>query len=156
MRCRQVCDRLTEYQLDLLEDRERAGVEAHLAECADCRAELVALQKLDGLLEPMEEAEAPANLWSGVKRRMEPRRAPLWQLWRQPARQAIAVAAAMLLVVAGLWLGLRGRPGDPEDYNLLASDYQEQHVVAQWSQPLADDAALGAIYAGLYDTGDVQ
>lgn len=156
MKCRNLRERLTEYQLDLLDEAERGEVEAHLAECADCRAELQTLERLDGLMEPMEQHEAPANLWSGVRQRMKPRREPWWQLRAQPVKQAVALAAAMLLAVGGLWLGLRGGPGEMQQYDVLAADFQEYQVVAQWSQPLADDAALGAIYAGLNVTGEIQ
>ncbi len=154
MRCKDVRDRLTEYQLDLLNADDRERIEVHLDECADCRAELAALERLDALVEPAEQLEAPANLWSGVRQRMEPRRAPWWRVWRGPVRQAVAVGAALLLAVVGVWLGLRGGPVETGQYEVLGADYQEQQIVAQWSQPLADDAALGAMYVSVDGNGE--
>ena len=156
MRCTRIQEKLTEYQFGLLEESERADVDAHLAACEPCRMELEALERLDALIEPVEQLEAPANLWSGVRQRVQPRRAPWWQLSGRPVGRAVAIAAATLLAVGGLWLGLRGGPAEMPQYELLASDVQEQQVVAQWSQPLADDAALGAIFASLNGVGEIQ
>ncbi|MFO8079935.1 MAG: zf-HC2 domain-containing protein [Armatimonadota bacterium] len=156
MRCAQVREKLTEYQLGLLERAEEAEVQRHLRNCDGCREELLALERLDGLIKPAEQVPAPANMWSGVQSRMKPRRSPWWQVWREAPKPALAMAAAMLLAVAGVWLGLSGGPSDVQSYEVLASDYQEQQIVAQWSQPLADDAALGVMFASLNGSGEAQ
>ena len=156
MRCAQVREKLTEYQLDLLGDGEAREVQAHIDECADCREELAALERMDELIQPAEHHEAPRDMWAGVQARMKPRRAPWWQVWRAAPKPAIAMAAAMLIAIGGIWLGLSGSPESPQQYAVLASDYQEQQIVAQWSQPLADDAALGVIFASLNDQGEAQ
>jgi anti-sigma factor RsiW len=154
--CARVRETLTEYQLGLLDDAEAREVREHLSECVGCREELAALERLDRLIEPAEQYEAPANMWVGVQARMKPRRSPWWQIWRESPKPALAMAAAMLLAVGGIWLGLRGGPSEVEAWDVLAPDYQEQQIVAQWSQPLADDAALGIMYASLSGSWEAQ
>jgi anti-sigma factor RsiW len=156
VRCARAREKLTEYQLGLLEEAEAGAVREHLDGCTDCRAELAALERLDELIEPAEQHEAPEQMWSGIHARMKPRQRPWWQLWRESPKPALALAAAMLLAVGGIWLGLSGGPSEPQNYQTLASEYQEQQIVAQWSQPLADDAALGLMYASLESDGEAQ
>jgi len=153
VRCEHVVNRLTEYQLGMLDEAESAEIAAHLETCADCRAELQALERLDALVAPAEQVKAPDDLWDGVEPRLRPRRGSWWRIWLASPRPALALAAAMLLAAAGLWLGLRG-PVGRSSAEVLASDYQQQQIVAQWSQPLADDAALGMMFAGLNGVGE--
>ena len=74
----------------------RAEVEAHLAECADCRAELAIIESARRLL-----ARAPAI---GVARIVErlpvPRRTPSWRphLWRIAAAIALVTLAGTAIV----------------------------------------------------------
>ena len=48
--CRRWRESLGAYALDRLEAGERAGVEAHLEGCAECRAELASLTSIATLL----------------------------------------------------------------------------------------------------------
>ncbi|MBD3292892.1 MAG: hypothetical protein GF393_08220 [Armatimonadia bacterium] len=156
MHCARVREKLTEYQLGLLEGAEADEIRAHIHECAECSEELAAFERLDALVEPAEQHEAPDGMWLGIQARMKPRRASWWQVWRESPRPTLALAAAMLLAVGGIWMGLRGGPAEMQSYEALDSDYQEQQIVAQWSQPLADDAALGLMYASLETSGEAQ
>jgi len=152
MNCTQVRDSLAEYQLGGLTEEQRREVAQHLEGCADCRAELAVLERLDELLAPAERVGAPADMWSRIQPRLRSRRAPWWQGLLASPRPAIAAAAAMLLAIAGVWLATRG-PATSVGTEALASGYQEQQIVAEWSSPLADDAALGLMFASL--NGDV-
>ncbi|MGC9319736.1 MAG: anti-sigma factor family protein [Armatimonadota bacterium] len=158
MRCTEVREKLAEYQLGALSEAERSAMEGHLESCAECRAEMEALERLDALLQPAERVEAPEDLWEGVRARLAPRRRGVWRAlsewWRVSPRPALAAAAALVLVIGGLWLALRS-PASAPAASTLASEYQEQQIVAQWSQPLADDAALGMMFASLNEV-DVQ
>jgi predicted anti-sigma-YlaC factor YlaD len=151
VRCQHVTDRLAEYDLDALQEHERAAIAEHLQACAACRAELQALRRTAALLEPLQAQAPPRDLWPAVRRRMTPRRAGLWQALAIRWRPALAAAAA-LLAVFGVWLTLRGPVVQPSA-DVLASDLQEQQIMAQWSQPLADDAALGIMLVGLENGG---
>lgn len=147
MDCREVRDKLAEYQLGGLAETERAALAGHLVGCAACRAELEALARLDDLLSPMTPLTAPTELWGGIEERLQPRRAQWWQWAVQWPRPALA-AAAMIMVALGLALGLRGHEQVVPSETLTPA-YQEQQIVAEWSSPLADDAALGVMFASL-------
>jgi len=156
VRCAQAREKLTEYQLGMLGDAATGEVERHLAECAQCREELAALERLDALVSPAEQYTAPEGMWHGVRAGMKPRRRPWWEAWRVAPKPALAMAAAMLLAVSGIWIGLRGGPVETSAEEVLGAEYQEQQIAAQWSQPLADDAALGVMYASLDAVGETQ
>lgn len=145
--CREVRNKLTEYQLGGLEESERAALADHLVGCAACRAELEALARLDDLLSPMTPLTAPTELWGGIAARLQPRRAHWWQWAVQWPRPALA-AAAMIMVALGLALSLRGQE-QVVPSEMLTPAYQEQQIVAEWSSPLADDAALGVMFVSL-------
>jgi len=108
VRCKQVTEKLAEYQLGALDEAEAAAVAEHVAQCARCRAELAALERTAELLEPLEPATPPRDLWAGVKRRMRPRRATAWDALAMRWRPALAVGVALLVLASGLaWLALR-------------------------------------------------
>lgn len=149
MRCKQVREKLAEYELGGLDEAEAAAVAEHLAECAECQAELAALRRTGELMAPVEPASPPRDLWQGVKTRMRPRRATAWDALVMRWRPALAAGIALLVLASGLaWLSLRG-PAVQPSLELLASEYQEQQIMAQWGQPLADDAALGIMFVSL-------
>ncbi|HUS79856.1 MAG TPA: zf-HC2 domain-containing protein [Armatimonadota bacterium] len=149
MRCKLVRDNLPHYSLGVVDDATRAAMAEHLAGCERCRAEQAAFERLDAMLEPARPMTPDRDLWPGVAERLGPRRVwlPDWVFahW-QPA---VAAATVMLALTVG-GLVLHGRsPVVAPGSEMLASTWQEQQVVAEWSQPLADDAALGLIYASL-------
>ena len=61
-------DDLAVYALDALEPSERAAVNAHLAGCAECRAELDAYRSTLGQMTVPE--EPPDHLWEGISRQL--------------------------------------------------------------------------------------
>lgn len=154
MRCQQVRKKLAEYQLGGLKPSEREAIAAHLRECADCARELEALSRLDDLFTPIDQVNAPDDLWERVQPRLRPRRVPWWEALAVRPRPAIAAAAAILLAVLSVWLLLRPSAPPEQQVEALASAFQEQQIVAEWSSPLADDAALGVVFASL--NGDVE
>ncbi|WP_028643860.1 anti-sigma factor [Nocardioides sp. URHA0020] len=54
------------YAVDALDDIERAGFERHLAECADCRAEVASLREAAGLLAEDAATDPPPALRARV------------------------------------------------------------------------------------------
>jgi anti-sigma factor RsiW len=88
-----------------LSDRERARVEAHLAECSRCTAELEQLRMLrreldatfDAALSPVRlPAAADARIRDRLRARTGPR--PLWRLWQRRGLVAQALLAVCVLV----------------------------------------------------------
>lgn len=54
------------YTVDALDDHERGQFEAHLAECAECRAEVASFRETAALLVATEAERPPASLRDGV------------------------------------------------------------------------------------------
>lgn len=111
---------LTEEQVNLyLDDElsaiERAAVEAHLAGCDECRAEVAALQRLFTALEELAHEPAP-DLVPDVLTRIHPRRRlvgrgltrfrPLWLIPALQAAAALALLAWGRTQLAGYWVSL--------------------------------------------------
>jgi len=60
--CREVVELLTEYLEDALLARERARVEEHLANCADCVAYLEQMRATIGVLGGLREEDVPTGV----------------------------------------------------------------------------------------------
>lgn len=106
------CDdaRLHDYADATLAADERAAVDAHLATCADCRAELARITTLAGLVAASPRDVPPArDLWPELRARIaahqaggeatsapapRPRVAAPWGGWQQRAAAGIAIAVA--------------------------------------------------------------
>jgi anti-sigma-K factor RskA len=105
-----VLDLLPEYSLDLLEGGEREQVEAHLATCSRCSAELMLCQQLfTDLPLALQETEPPADIKERLLRAVRPdrpdRRQSSWKLFTTRInRTAPAWGFAALLVVGVLFL----------------------------------------------------
>jgi hypothetical protein len=101
--------------------RDAAAAEEHLAACAECRAQLAALQRDLAVVEtatpavPARDDSYGAHVWSRVAPRLDQRPEPAfdWRAWFHMPRVAWAGAMAALLLVAflaGRWV----RFGAPE------------------------------------------
>ena len=101
--CEHVRPDLAAYALGALEPAEAAAVEAHLATCPDCAAELAELQPLPGLVSRAEGLEIPAPPPALEERILDrvaasrPRRRRL----RRPRRLGALVATALTGAVIG-------------------------------------------------------
>jgi hypothetical protein len=103
-----VMDRLDEWVGGELPTAERAGVDLHLAGCAECRAEAEALRALLEEVDALPTEVLPTrDLWSGIAGRLEPRgveaapaaSATVTPIRRMP-RWALQAAAAVVLMIA--------------------------------------------------------
>lgn len=114
MSCEQLRDLLPLHLLDLLDDRERAGVSEHLeAGCPRCAAELAASRQALDLLPlalPPEEPSpvARARLLAAARRRQAPGARPGARIWLRTAA-AIGVAGLAAALVTGTAVGGRYR-----------------------------------------------
>lgn len=93
--------RLSDYHDGELAPPERVELEAHLVQCADCRAELEELRALVRAARSLPGREPARELWPAIRARLAPRRTrPVWPL----------LAAAAALIVFGVWKLLPARP----------------------------------------------
>ena len=119
MTCSDARDMFSLLADDALTPLERAALDAHLADCAECRRELAGFERTVKLVRAIDPARAPAGFVERVLAAAQPapvpqRPAPLPQ---RPARRAarpwptLPLGAAALLVVGGLAVLLfRGSP----------------------------------------------
>lgn len=101
MNCEQVREQYLDYAYDELDGERRAGLEAHLRECAECRLGLEDLNITRSFLGAWTDPplEAPRLVFRAANGEPRPRRAtPRWLPW------AAAAAAAVLAVGLFGWL----------------------------------------------------
>ena len=105
-------DRLSEYLDDELEPAERAALEAHLTECAECRTDLDALRAVAARAAALPDTPPDADLWPGVAAALD--RRPRGG-WRQERRfsftlpQLVAASLAIMVLSGGMvWLARMG------------------------------------------------
>lgn len=115
MDCGRILDQLSFYIDGALAQRDRLTVERHLAECAECRAELASLKMLVGAARDIEAVDPPASLrsriaaattgrqqiehgWAGARLRLRELFSARSLQWA--AGGACAAAAAMVLYVS--------------------------------------------------------
>ncbi|MCC7492191.1 MAG: hypothetical protein IT204_07605 [Fimbriimonadaceae bacterium] len=134
MNC-EVCQReLAAHDLPDQPARRQAAVEAHLAQCPECRHELAVLRRTAALLASQPLDEPPAGLWQGVEARLA-QPTP----WRLP-RWTYAGAAALVAVLAvAVW---------PPAEEFRATPYLRDHYRVSLGGPLGD-AATGDVLAAL-------
>jgi hypothetical protein len=114
-------DRLSEYLDGELSSPERDAVDAHLAQCAECRSTLEDLRGVASEAALLRNARPARDLWSGIAVRIAPGGQPRARL--SPFRRAItsrlsftlpqlAAAGLALMVLSGglVWMA---RSGDP-------------------------------------------
>jgi tetratricopeptide (TPR) repeat protein len=114
-------DRLSEYLDEELSSPERAAVDAHLAQCVECRSTLEDLRGVVSEAALLLNVRPARDLWSGIAARIAPGGLPRAHL--SPFRRAItsrlsftlpqlAAAGLALMVLSGglVWMA---RSGDP-------------------------------------------
>ena len=162
--CERARDRIDPYLEDELSWRQAGEVEAHLAACPDCRAELAAARRLraamrDGL--PMlacppevtarvlavarAEAEAAEGTSGGP---VEDSRLRRWRAWLGEGwmRPALAAAAVLLLLVAAPLLYRALAPAPPGEAPVAARDGGEPAYSAEEIARAEEEARLVLAY----------
>lgn len=117
MKCDEVKLMLAGLADGRLSERDARAVEEHLAGCANCRQELESLKSDAALLRQDPKPEVPvwlaSRIMAGVRERREqarPQLASTAPVGQYGLSRSWARAAAVVLAVAGIWLGtLLGR-----------------------------------------------
>jgi hypothetical protein len=103
---------LAAWVLGACEPEEAEAFEAHLAECADCQAEL---RELEGLPDRLSEAAPPFELPPGLEARtLGAVRLAAAKQRRRRIRQVMWVAAASVMLLAVISAGVLLRPPSPD------------------------------------------
>ena len=108
-------DRLSDYIDGELEPSERRALEAHLLDCADCRADVDALRAVVARAESLTDTPPTSNLWPGIAARIGARPAGRTTLATRrfafTLPQLIAASLALIVASGGMvWLARMGGP----------------------------------------------
>jgi hypothetical protein len=133
--------RLSEYLDDELDDRERAELDAHLAACERCRADLGELRAVAARARALPDTPPVADLWQGVAARIgaravsfEPRKLPRRFAFTLP--QLVAASLALMVLSGGMvWLARLG--GERTDFPPLSAVDPKSRAVAPESSQAA-------------------
>ena len=126
MICSRVRDLLPDYSVQSLDARNTREVEAHLAICEGCTAELRAQEAAVQLVEQYGGINPPAGLFNAVRNRIEAgdfhRDRPAWWgfLYSKPVRVA-AMGMAMAAVVLGLTLPAGNQAAQVEPLHMFTN-----------------------------------
>lgn len=119
MHCENVQQQVNRFAAGDLPVADRQAVQAHLAECAACRAKLAELDALAGVVVGTPTPPIPSGLAFRVmvvaRKRQEAQPVAVWNLlrwWRLTSGPMHAAAAAVLIVglTVGMVLGLTSAP----------------------------------------------
>jgi hypothetical protein len=145
-------DRLSEYLDGELTPPERAAVDAHLTQCAECRSTLEDLRGVVSEAALLRDTGPARELWSGIAARITPGGRPRARV--SPFRRAItsrlsftlpqlAAASIALMVLSGglVWMARSGDPRvDFEPINAQTSPVTPMIAPANFADPHYDEA----------------
>ena len=157
--CERAQTALADYVEGSLRGRARARVEAHLRDCADCRAEVAALERTGELLKDARAIPAPSRVWGSIEAEIAGKQSlPTIRSLRVLWRGAVVVAALATALIAGWMVRPQEAPIAAPTVQQAEIDEEfqstlEGHLSAIWVTPLADEAALGLQMADLGEEG---
>jgi anti-sigma factor RsiW len=151
MHCENVEEQLNRFVAGDLPVADRQAVQAHMAECAACRAKLAEIDALAGVVAGTPTPLIPSGFASGVmaavRRRQDAQPVAAWDLlrwWRLTSAPMHAAAAAVLIVglSVGLLLGWTSAPQTAPTETTVQTDpvdaYQVDYLGEAPSGSLAD------------------
>lgn len=115
-------DRLSEYLDGELSAAERRELEAHVETCATCSATLAELRQVVARAAALEDRPPQADLWAGIRERIEPGERTIELSERRPGRtrrfsfslpQLVAASIALMLVSGGAAWMMTSGSGEP-------------------------------------------
>lgn len=145
MECSKVQSLISEYSVGLIGGRQKAEIEAHLAKCPECAAELEKLTKVMRLVDGLDSKEPPVGLWNGVYNRItQPENAWKHNVRRKVAGWSVGFAAAALALIMFF-----SRAHDTGN-TYAANEYMQGHAAYASQELFADQAALNSVAAIAY------
>lgn len=151
MQCAEVKNKLADYSVGLLDERERERIESHLMRCASCAYELRALERVDTLLRHVAPEEPPAYGWQNIRARIESQPQPASTPFRLRRftlpRLAFGGAIAVALVFAMVYFGAQHSPKDDVLLQVDPTQLMQTHQMMSWGDPLSDKVAIGVLIA---------
>lgn len=154
MKCEKVNKKLNDYITGTLGEKEKDRIERHLSDCPICTEELALTREFESLLNAMEPAEPPAELWDNIKKEIgktetTPAKISLRDYFLFPANPArrFATAFAFIIIITGAGIFF-WQSNVPVRESVYPSDYVADHILTSYDDPLSDRIALNLIIAG--------
>ena len=142
MNCDDVLDRLDDLTEGTATAEERAGIEAHLAVCADCRSEAESNAALRRRIDDLPRwTEPPRDLWPEIAARIDQQKVVRGRFGPSARRYGLAAAAAVAIAAAVLTAYTVGRRHSEE--SVVVSREATPAVVAAGFE----HSSLGAVEA---------
>lgn len=163
MECREITDLISDYSVGNVSGDTRVCMDAHLAECPSCTAELENLNLVMALVDGLKPIEPPADLWNGVYNRIAATQGPMtiWDRLRAPLQVktlgwSLGAAISILLMVM-LFVGAKG-PGRQMAPAIHGSNELLQgHLIYTGTDLLSDPASINSKAVLAYrDNGGVR
>ena len=132
---------LNEYVDNALSDKQRADVETHLQQCADCQAELAALEQLFLTLENSVDVPLTVDVAAAVAAQIEQEKAVGSERWSVNSGLLLvleSVAAGILLFL--LWPTV-------QEWLMLARSWQDQFAADFAALKLVSWVEITAVFA---------
>ncbi len=136
------------------DERERAMIEIHIADCADCRrAYRAAMAAADLLGARANETIEPspffnARVMAALREKQSPAASTLAAMWKAARALIVSMAAAVALLV-GLTLWISGSQSQPLETAESENIYSAEWVILENGDP--DDLTYGEIMTTLYE-----
>ena len=145
MECSKAQSLISDFSVGLVNRRQKAEIEAHLAQCPECAAEFEKLNKVMLLVDGLDSKEPPAGLWNGVHNRItQPESAWRHGIRRRVAGWSVGLAAAVLAIMMFF-----SRAHDTRN-TYAANEYMQGHAAYASQELFADQAALNSVAAIAY------
>lgn len=164
----EIIDNIPAYALGILGEEEASWVEAHLADCAACTAELHTYQETVGLLgQAVPEAKAPAALKEKLISQIQPAaekpaKTRKKSLWRMPALAGtpgfsmLSVALMLLLVISNFILVNQVRSLQSSPFEVINLDTDTIMPEANGMIVLSADGRYGTLVVSNLDRLDTD
>ncbi|MFP4435583.1 MAG: anti-sigma factor family protein [Phycisphaerae bacterium] len=163
MRCENVQEQLNRFAAGNLPVTDRRNVQAHLVECAACRAKLAELDALAGVVAGTPTPPLPSGFASRVmavaRKRQETQPVAVWNLlrWWRLASGPMHVAAAAVLIVGlsvGVLLGWTSSPQTAPTETATQTDPVDAYQIDYLGE--APSGSLANSYLTLVSTSDEE
>ena len=172
MKCERIAELLPDYLQGNLKPEQDDQIEAHIEQCAQCRADVTVWRELAHLPDeqPSEQLRArfEAMLHAYQQGQSEkagaaPERHAGWNWWggMQWVRPALGFAAALLLFVAGYFVGGQRSPGDSHTQEIAAvqselTNMRQLLVLSMLQQQSASERLQGITWSTQVQQADPQ
>ncbi len=150
MRCQDVQNQLRAFSIGELPMDVRQTIQAHVSECAACRAELAKIDALAGVFALAQTPPIPsgfaARMLATARQRLETEQIETWNLirwWRVASAPMHAAAAAVLVIglTIGLLMGTASGPWPTQAVGQMRSDPVDAYLLDYLGEAPSDSLA---------------